>query len=195
MSRLLCAALSLLVAGLLTGCAADKAFREGRSLLRQGQPQEALAHLEEAARLEPQSIPYRAALRQAREQVAASERLQAESARAQERQRQSEAWLQQAEAAPPPAEAEAALAEAYRKPITLEFRDAPLRSVFEVISRTSGLNFLFDKDVRADQKTSLFLRNSTIEQAVALTLLTNQLEQRVLVALSVLVYPNTPAKQ
>lgn len=87
------------------------------------------------------------------------------------------------------------LAEAYRKPITIEFKDAPLKSVFEVISRTSGLNFLFDKDVRSDQKTSIFLKNSTIEAAVNLTLLTNQLEQRVLDANTVLIYPNTQAKQ
>ncbi|QKO21084.1 general secretion pathway protein GspD [Rhodoferax sp. BAB1] len=89
----------------------------------------------------------------------------------------------------------ALLAEAYRKPITIEFKDTPLKSVFEVISRTSGLNFLFDKDVRSDQKTSIFLKNSTIEAAVNLTLLTNQLEQRVLDANTVLIYPNTQAKQ
>jgi len=90
---------------------------------------------------------------------------------------------------------ETVLAAAYRKPITIEFKDAALRSVFEVISRTSGLNFLFDKDVRTDVKTSIFLKNSTIESAVQLTLLTNQLEQRVLDANTVLIYPNTPAKQ
>jgi general secretion pathway protein D len=90
---------------------------------------------------------------------------------------------------------ESMLAAAYRKPITIEFKDAALRSVFEVISRTSGLNFLFDKDVRTDQKTSIFLKNSTIESAVQLTLLTNQLEQRVLDANTVLIYPNTQAKQ
>lgn len=89
----------------------------------------------------------------------------------------------------------ASLAAAYRKPITIEFKDAALRSVFEVISRSSGLNFLFDKDVRGDQKTSIYLKNSTIEAAVNLTLLTNQLEQRVLDANTVLIYPNTPAKQ
>jgi len=87
------------------------------------------------------------------------------------------------------------LAESYRKPITIEFKDVPLKTVFEVISRTSGLNFLFDKDVKTDQKTSIFLKNSSIESAVNLTLLTNQLEQRVLDANTVLIYPNTQAKQ
>jgi general secretion pathway protein D len=91
--------------------------------------------------------------------------------------------------------ASSGLAESYRKPITIEFKDAPLKTVFEVISRTSGLNFLFDKDVKTDQKTSIFLKNSSIESAVNLTLLSNQLEQRVLDANTVLIYPNTQAKQ
>jgi general secretion pathway protein D len=87
------------------------------------------------------------------------------------------------------------LAEAYRKPLTIEFKDAPLRTVFEVISRTSGLNFVFDKDVRGDQKTTVFLRNTTTDEALQILLLTNQLERRVLDANSLLIYPNTSAKQ
>ncbi len=100
--------------------------------------------------------------------------------------------LEEQSRAPPP---EFALAAAYRKPISIEFKEAPLRTVFEVISRTSGLNFLFDKDVKTDQKSSIYLRNSTIEAAVNLTLLTHQLEQRVLDANTLLIYPNTQAKQ
>ncbi len=99
---------------------------------------------------------------------------------------------QQSNEKPPTANA---LADAYRKPITIEFKDAPLKTVFEVISRSSGLNFLFDKDVKTDQKTSIFLKNSSIEAAVSLTLLTNQLEQRLLDANTVLIFPNTQAKQ
>jgi general secretion pathway protein D len=94
----------------------------------------------------------------------------------------------------PRAGAEAKLAEAYRKPVSLEFRDAQLKQVFEVLSRSSGLNFVLDKDVRGDQRTTIFLRKSTIADAVSLTLLTNQLEQRVLDANTVLIYPNNPAK-
>lgn len=87
------------------------------------------------------------------------------------------------------------LAEAFRKPITIEFKDVPLKTVFEVLSRTSGLNIIFDKDVRTDQKTSIFLKNSTVEDAIGLMLLGNQLEQRVLNANTLLLYPNNPAKQ
>jgi general secretion pathway protein D len=90
---------------------------------------------------------------------------------------------------------ETGLSNAYKKSITIEFKDVALKQVFEVISRTSGLNFLFDKDVKTDQKTSVFLKNSTIESAVHFTLLTNQLEQQVLDANTVLIYPNTAAKQ
>jgi general secretion pathway protein D len=89
---------------------------------------------------------------------------------------------------------ESVLSAAYKKPITIEFKDVALKQIFEVISRTSGLNFLFDKDVKIDQKTSIYLKNSNIETAVHFTLLTNQLEQQVLDANTILIYPNTPAK-
>jgi general secretion pathway protein D len=86
------------------------------------------------------------------------------------------------------------LAAALRKPITIEFRDAPIKQVFEVLARTSGLNFIFDRDVRTDQRTTIFLRNSTVEAAVNLLLLTNQLEQRIVDVSTVIIYPNTAAK-
>jgi general secretion pathway protein D len=89
---------------------------------------------------------------------------------------------------------EAALAAAYRRPIHLDFKDASLKQVFDVISRSANMNFLFDKDVHTDQHTSIFLRNSTIEAAVRYVLATNQLAQQVLDENTVLIYPNTPAK-
>ncbi len=83
---------------------------------------------------------------------------------------------------------------ALKKPITLEFQDASIKSVFEVISRVAGLNFVFDKDIKADLKTTIFVRNTNIENAVKLLLVTNQLEQEMLSENSILIYPNTPAK-
>jgi general secretion pathway protein D len=94
---------------------------------------------------------------------------------------------------PPPGQ-RPRLSAALRKPISIEFREAQLRQIFEVLSRTSGLNFVFDKDVRGDQRATIFLRNTTINDALNLLLLTNQLEQRVLDANSILIYPNTAAK-
>jgi general secretion pathway protein D len=80
------------------------------------------------------------------------------------------------------------------KPITLEFRDTPMRTVFEVIARSTGLNFVFDKDVRADNKVTIFVRNADINEIMRLILVTNQLERKVLSENTVLIYPNTPAK-
>jgi general secretion pathway protein D len=86
------------------------------------------------------------------------------------------------------------LSAALRKPVTLEFRDAPLRSVFEIISKQSGLNFLFDRDVPGDLKTTVFVKNTTIEDAIRFVLVTNQLERKVLNETTLLIYPNTAAK-
>jgi general secretion pathway protein D len=96
-----------------------------------------------------------------------------------------------AEAKPAPAE----LQSPFAKPITLEFRDASLKSVFEVISRASGINFVFDRDVRSDTKINIFVRNTSLDDVIKLILVTNQLERKLLNQNSVLIYPNTPAKQ
>ena len=94
-----------------------------------------------------------------------------------------------AEAAPPK------LSAALSKPITLEFRDAPLRSVFELISRHTGLNFIFDKDVAQDLRATVFVRDTGIDDVIRFVLVTNQLERKVLNENTVLIYPATPAKQ
>ncbi|MEO7465223.1 MAG: secretin and TonB N-terminal domain-containing protein, partial [Nitrosospira sp.] len=83
----------------------------------------------------------------------------------------------------------------FKQPITLEFRDTGLKSVFEIMARTAGINFIFDKDVKQDTKTTVFLRNTYIEDVFKLLLMTNQLTHKVLNENSVLIYPNTPAKQ
>lgn len=84
---------------------------------------------------------------------------------------------------------------AFKKPITLEFRDTGLKSVFEILARTGGINVVFDKDVKQDSKTTIFVRETNIEDVFKLLLVTNQLAHKVLNENSVLIYPNTPAKQ
>ena len=86
------------------------------------------------------------------------------------------------------------LSAAFRKPITLEFRDANLKSLFEVISRATNINFIFDRDVRPDLKSTIFVKNTTIEDVINLLMVTNQLDKRVLNENTILIYPNTPAK-
>lgn len=91
--------------------------------------------------------------------------------------------------------AEPKLSAALQKPVTLEFRDAPLRAVFELLSKHSGLNFVFDRDVQPDIRTTVFVRDTSIEDVIRFVLVTNQLERKVLNDNTVLIYPNTPAKQ
>ena len=84
---------------------------------------------------------------------------------------------------------------AFNKPITMEFRDASLKSIFELISRAAGINFVFDKNVQQESKTSIFVRDNKIEDVLKLLLMTNQLAYKILNDNSLLIYPDTPAKQ
>ena len=86
------------------------------------------------------------------------------------------------------------LAAAYRKPVTLEFRDAPLRSVFDFLGKVSGLNFVFDKEVDPALRATISVRDTSIEEAIAMLLGANQLEQNVTSDKSITIYPNTPQK-
>jgi len=81
------------------------------------------------------------------------------------------------------------------KPISLELRDVTLRSLFDILQRATGVSFVFDKDVRADQRTNIAVKDQDLEDVVRLILLTNQLEQKVMSETTVLIYPNTPQKQ
>jgi general secretion pathway protein D len=91
--------------------------------------------------------------------------------------------------------AQIAAASVLKKPVTLQFRDANLRMVFEALSRTTGLNVIFDRDVRPDLKTTIFVRDASVGDTVDLILLQNQLEKKVLNANTMLIYPATGAKQ
>jgi general secretion pathway protein D len=93
-----------------------------------------------------------------------------------------------AESAPPKLDA------ALQNRITIELRDAPVRAVFELISKRSGLNFVYDRDIPADLRTTVFVKDTTIEEVMKYLLVTNQLEKRILNPGTVLIYPNTPQK-
>ncbi len=79
------------------------------------------------------------------------------------------------------------------KPITLKFKDTGIKEVFEIISKLSGINFIFDEDLK-DQKISIFLQDATFEQAMELLLLTNKLFAKVVTENTVIIIPKTPAK-
>jgi len=103
------------------------------------------------------------------------------------------AMLRVRDRAAPPA-ALSTLGPEYRKPVTLEFREAPLRSVIEGLSRTTGVNFVFDKDVRSDAKVSVYLKDVSVDEALRVILSTQQLARKLLNERTVLIYPATQAK-
>ncbi len=86
------------------------------------------------------------------------------------------------------------LAAALKDTITIELRDAPVRTVFELLSKKSGLNFVYDRDVPPDLRVTVFVKDTTIEEVIRFVLVTSQLERRVLNPNTVLIYPNTPNK-
>lgn len=245
----------------LAGCAANRAFEEGRTLVESGNVEQGLARVEEAAKLEPENREYRVYYFRQRDLAVQRDIVLAENARsanlfdeaekayrhalaldpanvranagleAVQRDRshrvlllEAEELLKKGDAEPASAKAKEILATnpahrgalallrrleersakaavamprlsaALRRQVTLEFRDAPLRSVFELISKHSGLNFIFDRDVRPDLRATVFVKDTTIEDVIRFVLVTNQLDRKIVNENTLLVYPNTPAK-
>lgn len=81
------------------------------------------------------------------------------------------------------------------RPISLDFRDAGLRTVLDVVTRNSGINFILDKDVSSEVRVTVFLRSARVDEALDLITSTHQLARKTLDAKTVLIYPNTPDKQ
>lgn len=80
------------------------------------------------------------------------------------------------------------------KPITLRFKDANLKEVFEVLSKLSGINFVFDDTVK-DTKVTFFIEDASFVQALELLLFTNKLAIKVINPKNVIVYPDTKQKR
>jgi len=80
------------------------------------------------------------------------------------------------------------------RPVSLDFRDANVRQVLDVVSRTSGINFVLDKDVK-DQRVTVYAKSVRVGDALEMILNTSQLARKVLDSKTVLIYPNTPDKQ
>lgn len=83
----------------------------------------------------------------------------------------------------------------HRAAVNLEFRDASVRMVLEALSRTTGINFIFDKDIGPDVRTTVFLREAKVDEALDLILRNSQLRYKVLNSNTVQVYPDTPDKR
>jgi general secretion pathway protein D len=79
-------------------------------------------------------------------------------------------------------------------PISMEFKGAGIKKVFQVLSRLSGVNFVFDSNVK-DSRTTIFLTDATFQQALDLILTTNNLAKKVVSVNTIIVYPSTRRKR
>ncbi len=80
------------------------------------------------------------------------------------------------------------------RPISLDFRDANVRTVLDVVSRNSGINFVLDKDIK-DQRVTVYAKSVRFEDALDMILNTSLLARKVLDSKTILIYPNTADKQ
>ena len=78
-------------------------------------------------------------------------------------------------------------------PITLKFKDAKIKEVFNILSQLSGINFIFDEGLK-DINVSIFLENATFQQALDILTGINKLGKKVLNESTIIVYPKTPDK-
>jgi general secretion pathway protein D len=81
------------------------------------------------------------------------------------------------------------------QPITVQFRDQPLISIFELVSNITGLNFTFDHDVAATAPTTIFASNTPVKQVLAMVLQANQLASKIVNGNSLLIYPKRQDKE
>jgi general secretion pathway protein D len=79
------------------------------------------------------------------------------------------------------------------QPISLKLKDTNIRKVFEILSRLSGVNFVFDSDFR-DKKTSIFIEDSTFNQVLDLILKTNKLFKKIVSDNTIIIVPRTKTK-
>lgn len=79
----------------------------------------------------------------------------------------------------------------FKKPVTLELKDANIKTVFELLSKAAGVNFILDKELKSDTRVSLFVKHTTIDEALKNIFASAQLGKKILNENSVLVYPNS----
>lgn len=181
--------LSLMVGMLLAACASRSPIpQEAQAALHQGRYDEAWIGIESALRDQPNNPELRLAAAQIRERLMARQlqQLQAQRDEQEQAKRQIDESAQNAQEQP--------RTSALDKRINVDFKEATLNQVCQVLFRTAGLNFVFDKEVRTDQTISIALRKTPVREVLALILRSQQLEQHYINADTVMIYPNTPSK-
>lgn len=82
------------------------------------------------------------------------------------------------------------------KLVSIEFKNASVYAVLDVLSQQSGLNFIFDKDTNLDQATTtIFAKNTTVREALQTILYTSSLSYKILNSNTYLIYKKNDESQ
>jgi general secretion pathway protein D len=84
---------------------------------------------------------------------------------------------------------------ALKQPVTLEFRDAPVKMVFDALAQSTNVNFILDKDIGSEQLVSVFVRQEPLDKALDTLLKSNALRKKVVDANTVVIFQHTEQKQ
>lgn len=90
-------------------------------------------------------------------------------------------------------EPDEALTLASDKPITLNFKNTNIKEVFELLSKLSGINIMFDEEVKA-QPVTVFVKDVSFQYALNLLLSTNKLFMKKISADTIIIVPKNKAK-
>lgn len=81
-----------------------------------------------------------------------------------------------------------------RAPISLKFKNSPILNVFEVLTKLSGINFIFDKDLQ-DNRVTLFMTDVSFDHFLEVLLKTSNLAANVIDEKTMVIYAKTPEKE
>jgi len=192
--------------------AAEMHFSKGQQFFKEDKLPEALEELKRAVLLDSTNREYQTALNQVLKRQQANERVTA-AHRLMSSGKFSDALDELGKALVlvpgyPPAEAAVAELSGKRReakseeegltlksnqPITLKFQNAKLKDVFELLSKTSGINILFDKEVR-DENITIFIKDASFREVLSLVLATNSLFMKKISDDTILIVPKLPQK-
>jgi general secretion pathway protein D len=194
------------------GIAAQQHLKKGRILASREEYRSAAAEFEQAAGLDPSADVARKELQTARNRQRAEELLRgAEQHYAARKLALARSALNEALQLRPDYEPALVLLEKVQsdskpfldgielevsstKPITLKFNNADVREVFGILSKLSGIKFIFDEDIRA-QRVTVLLEDASFAQALEFLLNMNKLGKKVLNPKTIIIYPKTKEKE
>ena len=78
-------------------------------------------------------------------------------------------------------------------PVSFKFKNTPIINVFEVLTKLSGINFIFDKEM-LNSKVTMFMTDVSFDRFIDVLLRTNDLNTVMVDNNTMIIYPDTPQK-